>query len=52
MLIKAKLPKVYWGEAILAATYLYNRTSNSSIGFKTPYEAKTGLKLDMSQIRV
>ena len=51
MLIEARLPKAYWGEAVLAATYLYNRTPNSSIGFKTPYEAKTGYKLDVLNIR-
>lgn len=51
MLIGAKLPKAYWGEAVLAATYLYNRTLNSSIGFKTPYEAKTGRIPDISNIR-
>ena len=52
MLIGAKLPKAYWGEAVLAATYLYNRTPNSSIGFKTPYKAKTGQKPDISNIRI
>ena len=52
MLIGAKLPKVYWGEAVLAAIYLYNRTPNSSIGFKTPYEAKTGKIPDILNIRI
>jgi len=51
MLLEARLPKAYWGEAVSAATYLYNRTPNSSIGFKTPYEAKTGQKPDVSNIR-
>ena len=52
MLIEAKLPKVYWEEAVLVATYLYNRTPNSSIEFITPYETKIGLKPDISHIRV
>lgn len=52
MLLEAKLPKAYWGEAVTAATYLYNRTPNSSIGYLTPYEAKTGLKPDISSIRI
>ena len=51
MLIEARLPKAYQGEAVLAATYLYNRTPNSSIGFKTPYEAKISRKLDILNIR-
>ena len=52
MLIQAKLPKMYWGEAVLAAQYLYNRTPHSAIGYKTPYELKTGTKPDISHIRV
>lgn len=52
MLLEARLPKMYWGEALSAALYLYNRTPNSSIGFKTPYEAKTGEKPDISNIRI
>ena len=40
LLITSNLPKYLWGEAILTATYLYNRTPNSSINFSTPYNLK------------
>jgi hypothetical protein len=46
------LPLYLWGEAVLAATYLYNRTPHSSINFKTPYELKYNTKPDISNIRV
>jgi hypothetical protein len=38
LLINSNLPKKLWGEAILSATYLYNRTPSSTIKYKTPFE--------------
>ena len=40
LLYNANLPFILWGEALLAAIYLYNRTPHSQINFKTPYELK------------
>lgn len=52
MLISSGLPKALWGEAVLAATYIYNRTPHSSLeGFITPYEARYGQKPDITNIR-
>lgn len=51
LLIASNLPKFLWGEALLATVYIYNRTPNSSIDYKTPYELKTGTKPDISNIR-
>ena len=41
-----------WGETILTATYLYNRTPNSSINFKTPYELKYKEIPNINNIRI
>ena len=41
-----------WGEAILTATYLYNRTPSSSIDFNTPYYLKYKEKPNINNIRV
>ena len=54
LLFQAKLPNYLWGEALLAAVFLYNRTPHSALKGKTPYEIKNGLKphLDISTLRV
>ena len=52
LLFEAKMPNKLWAEALLAAVYLYNRTPHSSIGYKTPFEAKYGYKPDVSNIRI
>ena len=52
MLISSGVGKPLWGEAIQAATYIHNRTPNSSLqGYISPYEARTGDKPDISTIR-
>lgn len=42
ILFEVKLPKVFWGEALMTATYLKNRTHSSSIGSKTNFELWLG----------
>ncbi|CDO78107.1 hypothetical protein BN946_scf184638.g3 [Trametes cinnabarina] len=42
MLIEAGLPRSLWGEAVLHATWLKNRTSTKALGGRTPFEAATG----------
>jgi hypothetical protein len=52
LLINSNLPKNLWGEALLTATYLYNRTPSSSIDFKTPYYLKYKVMPNISNIRI
>ena len=51
MIFTSNTPKSLWGEAVLAAVYLYNRTPHSGINHKTPYELKYNQKPDISHIR-
>ena len=46
------MPPEFWGEALEAAIYLYNRTPHSQLGFKTPFEAKYKIKPNISHIRI
>jgi hypothetical protein len=52
LLITSNLPLIYWGEALVSATYLYNRTPHSSISYRTPYEVKNGKLPNISNIKV
>ena len=52
LLFQAKLPKTYWGEAVKAAEYLYNRTPHLALKNRTLFELKYGQKPDISNIRV
>ncbi|KAL0373127.1 UNVERIFIED_CONTAM: Zinc finger BED domain-containing protein RICESLEEPER 3 [Sesamum calycinum] len=38
MNIKASLPKLFWGEYVLAAMYLINRLPTPTLDWKSPYE--------------
>jgi hypothetical protein len=50
LLYNANLPQYLWGEAILTAVYLYNRTPHSAISYKTPYEIMYKRKPNISNI--
>ncbi|KAH7556718.1 hypothetical protein BM1_06152 [Bipolaris maydis] len=52
LLFEAKMPNKLWAEALLAAVYLYNRTPHSSINFRTPFEAKYGIKPNINNIKI
>ena len=52
MLNEAKLPKQFWAEAVNTAAYTINRCPTRSLGGITPEEAWTGLKPDVSHLKV
>ena len=52
LLIGAGLPKYFWGEALEAAVYLYNRTPHSSLNNKSPYEIRYNKPPNLDNIRV
>ena len=51
MLLYSKLPKKFWGQAILTAVYLKNRTPVEALN-KTPFEVWHGKKPKVNHLRV
>jgi transposase InsO family protein len=51
MIHASGLPHFLWGEAVRHAVWLKNRTSTRAVIGKTPYEAATGKKPDLSRVR-
>jgi hypothetical protein len=51
-LIHARLPKTFIGWAVLNAVYTKNRSPHAALHKKTPYEAWTGVKPDLRNLRV
>ena len=52
MLFHANLPLELWAEAVSTASYIRNRCPTSSFKGATPYERWTGVKPDVSNLRV
>ncbi|CAK1360487.1 unnamed protein product [Cercospora beticola] len=52
LLLESGLPKTFWGEALEAAIFLYNRTPHSSLGFKSPYELRYNKPPNLDNIRI
>lgn len=51
LLLEANLPKNMWTYAVMASAYIRNRCFNDRLG-KTPFEALTGLKPNLSKMHV
>jgi hypothetical protein len=52
MLHESHLPRFLWGEALMHAVYVKNRTWTQSLNNTTPFELLTGAKPDMSNMHV
>src|SRR5882757_27707 len=52
MLHESGLPRTLWGEAVRHAVWLKNRTPTKALDGGTPLEAATGVKPDLSRVRV
>ncbi|CAI5725938.1 unnamed protein product [Peronospora destructor] len=53
MLEHAGLPKTYWGEAVMTATFLRNRCPTRSISLEqSPYQVWTGRKPMLANLKV
>ncbi|XP_057251842.1 uncharacterized protein LOC130591897, partial [Beta vulgaris subsp. vulgaris] len=49
---QAKLPKYFWGECVLSAVYLINKTPTPLLHGKTPYECLFGQAPSYANIRI
>ena len=52
MLISSDLPKSFWAEALNTATYLRNRSPSTANQGMTAFEALTGLKPNVDNLRI
>ena len=52
MLADSELPKRFWVEGISTATYFRNLPPTNAVQDKTPYEAWTGSKPNVSYLRI
>ena len=52
MLIESNLPKTFWGEASVTATYLINRSPAKALQGKTPEEIWTNKIPDLRHLKV
>ncbi|KAG7585301.1 Reverse transcriptase RNA-dependent DNA polymerase [Arabidopsis thaliana x Arabidopsis arenosa] len=51
LFFESKVPLSYWGDCILTAVFLINRTPSQVLSNKTPYEVLTGKPPDYTRIR-
>ncbi|XP_074284145.1 uncharacterized protein LOC141608700 [Silene latifolia] len=52
LLFQGQLPKKFWGECVLTAAYLINRTPSKLLGHKTPYEILFGVSPSYQNMRI
>lgn len=52
MLLEANLGKRYWGEAVMTAIYLKNRSPTAAVPGATPEQIWTGSKVNLDHLRV
>ena len=52
MLHAKSLPQILWAETLNCATYIQNRSPHRYVKHKTPYEAWSGLKLEVTHFHI
>jgi hypothetical protein len=52
LLKQRRMPTVFWGEVVVTAVYILNRSPTKALNGRTPYEAWHGLKPVVSHLRV
>ena len=52
LLLDSDLPKYFWGQLMLTAAYLSNRSPHSALGMETPYKKLYGKEADLSLLKI
>ncbi len=52
LIFEANMSKEFWGEAVLTAMYLINRTKTSALKGEIPFERWNKEKVNLSKIKV
>ena len=52
LLLDSDLPKYFWGQLMLTAAYLSNRSPHSALGMETPYKKLYGKEADLSILKI
>ncbi|PRQ36654.1 putative RNA-directed DNA polymerase [Rosa chinensis] len=52
LMFQMNVPKKFWSQGVLTATYLINRLPSRVLGFKSPLEMLKGRKIDLSHLKV
>uniref|UniRef100_I1NXJ5 Integrase catalytic domain-containing protein n=1 Tax=Oryza glaberrima TaxID=4538 RepID=I1NXJ5_ORYGL len=52
LLKQRRMPAIFWGEAVVTAVYILNRSPTKALDGRTPYEAWHGRKPAVSHLRV
>jgi hypothetical protein len=52
LLFESGFPTGFWGQAVQAACFIYNRTPHSAIAYRTPYEMFYKKLPDLAQMKV
>jgi hypothetical protein len=52
LLFQNNIPKIFWSESVLTATYLINRLPSSILNFKSPFEIIYNRKFNLNHLRV
>ena len=51
MLMEARLPEQFWADAVATAVYILNRSPTKALTGKTPFEAWSGRRPNLSHLR-
>lgn len=51
-MFQSKLPKKFWSDSLLTATYIVNRLPTKLLNWKCPYEVLNGHKPDYSRMKI